>query len=121
VRLDLDEHRNLGDLIGLTFTLFGRHLAVFLSLTLLVVAPIEILVDGVWGGFLADANASAPVAATTVSFLFGPADALRRSGELVEGRWWRVLGVLVVFPSSPGRSARSGARSSTGSTAARCS
>jgi hypothetical protein len=181
VRLDLEEHRNLGELIGLTFTLFGRHLAVFLSLTLLVVAPIEILVDGVWGGFLADGgDTSAPTAATTVSVLasivvipplvtalhvvvvqglargeepevgralsaaaarllpavgavalytigvgFGlialivpgiylavrwyfaaqaavvdglrPAEALRRSGELVEGRWWRVLGVLIVF------------------------
>jgi hypothetical protein len=181
VRLDLDEHRNLGELVGLTFTLFGRHLAVFLSLTLLVVAPIGIVVDGVWGGFLADGgDASAPLAATTVSFLFalvvipplvtalhvvvvqglargeepvvgaalsaaasrllpavgavviyalavtvglillivpgiylavrwyfaaqaavvdglGPKAALVRSGELVDGRWWRVLGLVVVF------------------------
>jgi hypothetical protein len=181
VRLDLDEHRNVGELIGLTFTLFGRHLAVFLSLTLLVVAPIDLLVDGVWGGFLAGGgDTSAPDAATTVSFLVAivvipplvtalhvvvvqglargeepavgsalsaaaarlipaigavalyavgvtlglialivpgiwlavrwyfaaqaavvdglqPAAALRRSGELVEGHWWRVLGVLIVF------------------------
>jgi hypothetical protein len=181
VRLDLDAQRNLGELIGLTFTLFGRHLAVFLSLTLLVVAPIELLVDGVWGGFLADGGgASAPAAATTVSFLAAvviipplvtalhvvvvqglargeepavgralsaaaarlvpavgavslyavgvtlglialivpgiwlavrwyfaaqaavvdglqPAEALRRSALLVDGQWWRVLGVLVVF------------------------
>jgi hypothetical protein len=181
LRLDLDEHRNLGQLVGLTFSLFGRHLAVFLSLTLLVVAPIEFLVDGVWGGFLADGgSASASAAATTVSFLAAvviiaplvtalhvvvvqglargeepavgralsaaatrlvpavgavslyalgvtlglialivpgiwlavrwyfaaqaavvdglqPAEALRRSALLVDGHWWRVLGVLVVF------------------------
>jgi hypothetical protein len=181
VHLDLDEHRNLGELIGLTFTLFGRHLAVFLSLTLLVVAPIGILVDGVWGGFLADGgDASASVAASVVSFMFavvvipplvtalhvvvvqglargeepavgsavsgaaprllpavgavavyalavalglvllivpgiylavrwyfaaqaavvdtlaGPA-ALERGGRLVDGRWWRVFGLLLVF------------------------
>jgi hypothetical protein len=181
VRLDLDEHRNLGELIGLTFTLFGRHLAVFLSLTLLVVAPIDLLVDGVWRGFLAGGgDTSAPDVATTVSFLAAivvipplvtalhvvvvqglargeepavgsalsaaaarlipaigavalyavgvtlgliavivpgiwlavrwyfaaqaavvdglqPAEALRRSGQLVDGRWWRVFGLLVVF------------------------
>ena len=39
---------------ALAFELFGRHLATFLSLTLIVVAPVVILVDGVWGGYLAD-------------------------------------------------------------------
>jgi hypothetical protein len=60
VPLDLDARRNLGELIELTFTLFGRHLAVFLSLTLLIVAPVEIAVPGVWGGYLADGGAATP-------------------------------------------------------------
>jgi hypothetical protein len=181
VRLNLDEPRNAGELIGLTFTLFGRHLAVFFSLTLLVVAPVELLVDGVWGGFLADRGTrSGPVASTIVSSLAGivvipplvtalhvvvvqglargeepavgkalsaaaarllpavgavtvyalgvvvglvllivpgiylavrwyfaaqaavvdglaPASALERSGKLVDGQWWRVFGVLLLF------------------------
>ena len=181
MRLDLDQPRTLGELISLTFTLFGRHLAVFLSLTLLVVAPIELLVDGVWGGFLADRGArSGPVAAAIVSALasivvipplvtalhvvvvqglargeepavgsalsaaaarllpaigavtvyalgvavglvilivpgiylavrwyfaaqaavvdgLAPASALERSGKLVDGTWWRVFGVLLLF------------------------
>ena len=44
MRLDLDRHRTLGELVGQTFELFGRHLATFLSLTLLVVAPIILVV-----------------------------------------------------------------------------
>ena len=60
MRLDLDQPRTLGELVGLTFELFGRHLATFLSLTLLVVAPLVIVVDGVWGGYLADGGAADP-------------------------------------------------------------
>jgi hypothetical protein len=67
VRLDLDEPRTLGELIGLTFELFGRHLATFLSLTLLVVAPVVILVDGVWGGYLADGGDADPSLAANVT------------------------------------------------------
>jgi hypothetical protein len=63
VRLDLDRHRTLGELIGLVFELFGRHLATFLSLTLIVVAPIAIVVDGGWGGGLADGGDADPSAA----------------------------------------------------------
>ena len=65
MRLDLDQPRTLGELVGLTFELFGRHLATFLSLTLLVVAPIVIVVDGVWGGYLADGGAADPSRAAT--------------------------------------------------------
>jgi hypothetical protein len=181
VRLDLDEPRTLGELIGLTFELFGRHLATFLSLTLLVVAPVVILVDGVWGGYLADggdADPSAGASGTSLALgtivipplvtalhvvvvqalargeeptvgaalrraaprlpaalgavaLFclgvalglvalivpgvwlsvrwyfaaqaavvdglGPVDALRRSAEVVDTRWWRTFGVLLAF------------------------
>jgi hypothetical protein len=181
VRLDLDRHRTLGELIGQTFELFGRHLATFLTLTLLVVAPVVILVDGGWGGALADggdadpATAAASVSAAlsllvipplvtalhvavvqalargeeptvgaalraaaprlaaavgavalytvavaiglllvivpgvwlAVRWYFGaqaavvdglgPADALRRSAQVVQTRWWRTFGVLLAF------------------------
>lgn len=52
--LDLDRQRNLGELVGLTLELFGRHLATFLTLTFIVVAPLVIVVDGAWVGTLAD-------------------------------------------------------------------
>jgi hypothetical protein len=72
VRLDLDQPRTLGELVSLTFELFGRHLATFLSLTLLVVAPVVILVDGVWGGFLADGgNADPSAGASGTSLALG--------------------------------------------------
>jgi hypothetical protein len=181
VGLDLDRHRTLGELVGQTFELFGRHLGTFLSLTLLVVAPIVIVVDGGWGGALADGGDADPsVAASGVSTAMGvlvipplvtalhvtvvqalargeqpavssalrgaaprfpaavgavalytvavalglvaliipgawlavrwyfapqaavvdrlgPADALRRSAQVVEGRWWRTFGCLFAF------------------------
>jgi hypothetical protein len=46
VGVDLDRQRTLGELVGLTFELFRRHPATFLSLTLLVVAPIVIVTAG---------------------------------------------------------------------------
>jgi hypothetical protein len=69
LRLDLDRQRTLGELVGQTFELFGRHLATFLSLTLLVVAPIVLVVDGGWGGGLAhggDANPSSAAAGVSL-------------------------------------------------------
>ncbi len=179
-RLDLDAHRNLGELLGTAFALFGRHAGLFLGVTLLVVAPVTLVVDGVWGRRLADgADADVPlgamvaglglsavvvptlvtalhaiivqrlgrgeeptigealdaaadrvlpavgavvlyilgVAAGLVAFVIpgfylgvrwyfsaqaavvdglAPRAALTRSGELVEGSWWRVAGLLVV-------------------------
>jgi hypothetical protein len=50
--LDLARRRNVGQLLDLTFKLFGRHSGLFLSVTLLVVAPVVVLVDGAWGGQL---------------------------------------------------------------------
>jgi hypothetical protein len=112
VGVDLDRQRTLGELVGLTFELFGRHLATFLSLTLLVVAPIVIVVEGGWGGGLADGGdpdsslAVVPgiwlavrgyfAAQAAVVDGLGPVEALQRSAEVVKSRWWRTLGVLLV-------------------------
>lgn len=179
--LELDRPRTLGELVGLTFELFGRHLATFLSLALIVVTPIVILVDGAWGGALADGGDADPsraasgvslglhvvvvpplVTALNVAVVqtlargevpsvgaalrtagprlpaaigavllytvavgagffalvvpgiwlavrwyfaaqaavidrLGPVDALRRSAEVVQTRWWRTFGVLLAF------------------------
>lgn len=46
--LDLDAPRGVGELLRTTLALFVRHSGLFLSLTLLVVAPVTILVNGVW-------------------------------------------------------------------------
>jgi hypothetical protein len=74
VRLELDRPRTLGELVALTFELFGRHLATLLTLTLIVVAPAVILVDGVWGGYLADGgNADPSAGASWTSFALGTA------------------------------------------------
>jgi hypothetical protein len=51
--LDLERERTLGDLFGTTLELFGRHSGLFLSVTFLVVAPVVLLIDGVWGRALA--------------------------------------------------------------------
>lgn len=49
-QLDLDAHRGAGDLIGTTLALFARHALLFLSVTLVVVAPFAILVAVLVGG-----------------------------------------------------------------------
>ena len=67
MRLDLDQPRTLGELVAVTFDLFGRHLAVFLSLTLVVVAPIVLIVDGVWGRYLAEGGGVDPPKAAAVA------------------------------------------------------
>lgn len=58
--LDLDAPRGLGDLLATTLKLFGRHSGLFLSVTLVVVAPVVILLDGVWGRGLVDASHQLP-------------------------------------------------------------
>lgn len=50
--LDLDVPRGPGDLLRTTLVLFGRHAGLFLSITLLIVAPVTVLVNGVWEGGL---------------------------------------------------------------------
>lgn len=178
--IDLGRHRELAELLGDTWRLFTGHLAVILSVTLLLVTPVALIVDGVWGRGLADGiDADTPVEATfTSAFLQGlvvgplatallvvivlgvsrreeptfggalrsgserflpalgtvllgalgvalglialvvpgiwlavrwyvgaqaavvdglaPVAALRRSAELVKGRWWRTFGYLIV-------------------------
>jgi len=53
-RLDLTRPRTLGELISETFAVFGRHSGVFMTVALLVVAPVTLLVEGVWGRALAE-------------------------------------------------------------------
>lgn len=52
--IDLRRPRDLGELLGLTFTLWWRHLAVFLTLAFVLIAPTVVLVDGLWAGALFD-------------------------------------------------------------------
>jgi len=178
-KLDLDAHRDVGDLIGATLVVFGRHAGLLLSVTLVVVVPVTILVTGVWAGGFADGGRAVPATAPVVtgavlSFVMpvlvtalhvvvvrelgagrvptvgealraaapsapraimavvvytllgiagtialivpgiwafvagyfaaqaavmerrGPFDAFRRSSELVDGRWWRTAGTLLL-------------------------
>lgn len=62
--LDLDTPRGPGQLLSCVIGLFGRHSGLFLSLTLLVAAPVSILVDGVWRGGL-DGGAAPTTSAST--------------------------------------------------------
>src|SRR5436853_7778036 len=75
-RLDLDAHRDAGDLIATTLVLFARHALLFLSVTLLVVAPLVVLVTGVWAGGFADGGggnvATAPAIATAILLFLMP-------------------------------------------------
>lgn len=71
-QLDLDAHRGAGDLVATTLRVFVRHALLFVSVTLVVVAPFTIVVDGVWAGRLADgADASIPVAALAAIAILG--------------------------------------------------
>lgn len=70
MRLDLHERREAGELIAATFALFREHATVFFTLSLILVAPVTIVVDGIWGRALADgADATVPPAATITSVL----------------------------------------------------
>jgi hypothetical protein len=67
-RLDLTRPRAYGELVGATLQVFGRHADVLLTLALVLVAPVTLLVDGVWGRALADgADAKPSLAAQIVS------------------------------------------------------
>jgi hypothetical protein len=65
-RLDLSQPRAYGELLSTTFELFGRHASVLLTLALVVVTPVTLLIDGVWGRALADGlDAKPPLEAET--------------------------------------------------------
>lgn len=72
-RLDLLRPRSVGELLSTTVALFARHSGLFLSVTLLIVAPAIVLVEGVWGRALRDgphAHASSG-ASMTLTLLTG--------------------------------------------------
>jgi hypothetical protein len=180
-RLDLTRPRAYGELLSTSLQVFASHVDVLLTLAILLVAPVTLLVDGIWGGLLADGlDAKPSVASQIVSaalnafvvlplvtaagallvqglgrgeaprdvgaalraagrvfprvlgaqLLYGlaiiggfillvipgiwvavrfyfaaqaaaldgdmPADAMRRSGEVVKGSWWRTAGCLLM-------------------------
>jgi hypothetical protein len=68
--LDLGRPRELGEIVGDAFRIFREHAAVFLTLTLVVVAPAGLLVDGVWGRALADGADSKGPSAQRYASLF---------------------------------------------------
>lgn len=73
--LDLDLPRGPVALVRTTLALFGRHSGLFLAMTLLVVAPVTILVNGVWergltsGGNLATGSLAALPAVIIATFV----------------------------------------------------
>jgi hypothetical protein len=53
-RVDLTLPRTWGELLAATIDIFRRHADVLLTLAVILVTPATLLVDGVWGGALAD-------------------------------------------------------------------
>jgi hypothetical protein len=67
-RIDLSRPRTWGELLAATIEVFRRHADVLLTLSLILVTPATLLVDGVWGGALADGvDANPSVASQAVS------------------------------------------------------
>ena len=67
-RLDLSRPRTYGELLQASLQVFGRHADVLLTLALVLVAPVTLIVDGIWGHALADgANADPSLVAQGVS------------------------------------------------------
>ena len=62
-RLDLSLPRNYGELLATTFQVFGANSAVLFTFALVLITPVAILVDGVWGRALADGIDAKPAAA----------------------------------------------------------
>jgi hypothetical protein len=59
-RLDLSRPRAYGELFQTTLQVFGRHADVLLTLALVLVAPVTLIVDGIWGGALANGSDAKP-------------------------------------------------------------
>jgi hypothetical protein len=69
-RLDLDHPRDIGGLLGTTFSVFGALAPVFVIVTFLVVAPVVLLVDGLWmDGLTEGADHDLEPVAGTVGFV----------------------------------------------------
>lgn len=58
--MELYTRRDVSTLFGDTLRLFGAHAGLFTTVTLLVVAPVTILVDGVWAEGFAEGPAGTP-------------------------------------------------------------
>ncbi|MDO8188926.1 hypothetical protein Q5424_20340 [Conexibacter sp. JD483] len=68
--VDLTQPRSAPELLSLAVALFTRHAGLFLSVTLLIVAPVVVLVDGVWGGALRDGADYSPGTGPSTAALF---------------------------------------------------
>jgi hypothetical protein len=67
-RLDLARPRNTSELLASTFQVFGGASAILFTAALVLITPVALLVDGVWGRALADGiEAQPPRAAEVVS------------------------------------------------------
>jgi hypothetical protein len=67
--LDLTRPRELGEILSDAVRIFGAHGSIFLTLTIVIVAPVGLLVDGVWGRALAEGPDAKPPAAVTITTL----------------------------------------------------
>lgn len=68
--LVVDRPRDVGDLLGTVLQVFWARAGLFFALALPVVAPVTILVDGVWGGTFADGLDADPVPAAVATSAF---------------------------------------------------
>ena len=66
-RLDLTRPRAYGELLSTSLQIFAAHVDVLLTLAIVLVAPITLLVDGVWGGLLADGLDAKPSPASQIT------------------------------------------------------
>jgi hypothetical protein len=66
-RLDLTRPRAYGELLSTSLQIFAAHVDVLLTLAIVLVAPITLLVDGVWGGLLADGLDAKPSLASQIT------------------------------------------------------
>jgi hypothetical protein len=63
-RLDLTRPRVYGELLSTSLQIFKAHVDVLLTLAIVLVAPVTLAVDGVWGGLLADGPDARPSTAS---------------------------------------------------------
>ena len=66
-RLDLTRPRAYGELLSTSLQIFAAHVDVLLTLAIVLVAPVTLFVDGVWGGLLADGLDAKPSLASQIT------------------------------------------------------